>query len=100
MIGSTKLHPDILLINLLHGLYTLFHFLTRVKNGILTGFEVSTNGCCGTGLFEASFLCNPKSLACPDASKFVFFDSIHPTEKTYYFLFNSLRKTVDGLLKD
>ncbi|XXG90130.1 hypothetical protein AAC387_Pa12g1965 [Persea americana] len=64
------------------------------------GFEESTNGCCGTGLFEASFLCNPKSLACPDASKFVFFDSIHPTEKTYYYVFKSLRKTIDDLLKD
>lgn len=59
------------------------------------GFEKSTNGCCGTGLFEASFLCNPKSLACPDASKYVFFDSIHPTEKTYYLIFTSVRKTVD-----
>lgn len=83
--------------------------LTQVANSMytnsfhsnfLTGFEESTNGCCGTGLFEASFLCNPKSLACPDASKFVFFDSIHPTEKTYYYVFKSLRKTIDDLLKD
>ncbi|XP_058095730.1 GDSL esterase/lipase At5g45960 [Magnolia sinica] len=61
------------------------------------GFEDSTDGCCGTGLFEASFLCSPKSPMCPDASKYVFFDSIHPTERAYYILFNALRDTVDLL---
>ncbi|KAJ9690562.1 hypothetical protein PVL29_012954 [Vitis rotundifolia] len=59
------------------------------------GFEEVTNGCCGSGIVEASFLCNPNSYVCPDASKYVFWDSIHPTEKTYYIVFKALRHVVD-----
>ncbi|XP_020265140.1 GDSL esterase/lipase At5g45960 isoform X1 [Asparagus officinalis] len=62
------------------------------------GFENSEEGCCGTGLVEASFLCNPKSLVCLNAAKYVFWDSIHPTEKTYYYIFNSLRVMIDQML--
>ncbi|KAK8956898.1 GDSL esterase/lipase EXL3 [Platanthera zijinensis] len=47
------------------------------------GFEVSDKGCCGTGVFEASMLCNSKSLLCPDDTKYVFWDSFHPTETAY-----------------
>ncbi|XP_077251182.1 GDSL esterase/lipase At5g45960-like [Tasmannia lanceolata] len=64
------------------------------------GFEDSVDGCCGTGLFEASFLCNPTSLVCPDASKYVFWDSIHPTEKTYYLVFKTLGNTINHFLLD
>ncbi|CAM8927699.1 unnamed protein product [Rhodiola kirilowii] len=45
------------------------------------GFEEVFEGCCGTGLAETSFLCNPTSPLCSEASKYVFFDSIHPTER-------------------
>ncbi|CAM9000748.1 unnamed protein product [Rhodiola kirilowii] len=64
------------------------------------GFEKVTSGCCGTGYLEAAFLCNSRSWVCNDASKYVFFDSIHPTEKTYYNLFMALRPIVDYLFKD
>uniref|UniRef100_A0A1D1ZGK4 GDSL esterase/lipase At2g30310 n=1 Tax=Anthurium amnicola TaxID=1678845 RepID=A0A1D1ZGK4_9ARAE len=47
------------------------------------GFEVTNKGCCATGLVEAGLLCNSLSTSCPDASKYVYFDSIHPTEKAY-----------------
>ncbi|XP_022759897.1 GDSL esterase/lipase At2g42990-like [Durio zibethinus] len=47
------------------------------------GFEVAAKGCCGTGLFETSILCNRHNpLTCPDANKYVFWDSVHPSERT------------------
>ncbi|KAK1326858.1 GDSL esterase/lipase [Acorus calamus] len=64
------------------------------------GFEESRRGCCGTGLVEGAFLCNPTTPVCPDASKFVFFDSVHGTEKVYYLTFiYSLRGPIDRLLR-
>ncbi|XXG61465.1 hypothetical protein AAC387_Pa05g0072 [Persea americana] len=74
--------------------------LDMVQHPAKFGFEETTSGCCGTGLLEASILCNSHSPACSDASKYVFFDSIHPTEKTYSDVLNSLYKTIDDLLKD
>nr|XP_048326021.1 GDSL esterase/lipase At5g45960 isoform X4 [Ziziphus jujuba var. spinosa] len=57
-------------------------------------------GCCGTGYLEASFMCNPKSFACPDASKYVFWDSIHPTQTAYYIVFKAVRHVLDLLIKN
>lgn len=62
------------------------------------GFDVVDRGCCGTGLLEASFSCNPKSPTCTDASKYAFWDAIHPTESTYYIIFKSLAPTIDFVL--
>ncbi|EXB88553.1 GDSL esterase/lipase [Morus notabilis] len=64
------------------------------------GFDKIFNGCCGTGYLETSFLCNPLSYTCPDATKYMFWDSIHPTEKTYYYLFKNTLPILDFLLKD
>ncbi|XP_024924373.2 GDSL esterase/lipase At5g42170-like isoform X4 [Ziziphus jujuba] len=48
------------------------------------GFEVANRGCCGTGLFESAFLCNRWSpFTCKNVSRYVFWDSYHPTETTY-----------------
>lgn len=55
------------------------------------------SGCCGTGLVEAAVLCNLKSVVCEDASRYVFWDSIHPTEKSYFIAFNSMRHLIDGI---
>ncbi|KAE8707141.1 Detected protein of confused Function [Hibiscus syriacus] len=54
-----------------------------VVDNLKTMFEVATVGCCGTGLIEASVFCNPTSipLSCEDASKYVFWDGYHPSEK-------------------
>ncbi|KAJ1389011.1 SGNH hydrolase superfamily [Sesbania bispinosa] len=39
--------------------------------------------CCATGMFEMGYACSRGSMfSCSDASKFVFWDSFHPTEKT------------------
>ncbi|EYU36801.1 hypothetical protein MIMGU_mgv1a0249801mg, partial [Erythranthe guttata] len=50
------------------------------------GFEVSDRGCCGTGNVEVVILCNRYSGTCGDDSKYVFWDSYHPTEKAYKVL--------------
>ncbi|XP_048325898.2 GDSL esterase/lipase At5g45960 [Ziziphus jujuba] len=64
------------------------------------GFDDVNSGCCGTGYLEASFMCNPKSFACPDASKYVFWDSIHPTQTAYYIVFKAVRHVLDLLIKN
>ncbi|KAJ4763151.1 GDSL esterase/lipase [Rhynchospora pubera] len=66
------------------GLYDLF--LDVVRNPKAYGFENSLMGCCGTGLFEEGILCNHKTLTCPDASKYVFWDAVHPTERMYQII--------------
>lgn len=50
------------------------------------GLEISSRGCCGTGLTELGPLCNKWSLTCLDASKYVFWDATHPTQKFYEIL--------------
>ncbi|CAH2067493.1 unnamed protein product [Thlaspi arvense] len=55
------------------------------------GFGVSNKGCCGTGVIEVAVLCNKiTSSVCPDVSSHVFWDSYHPTEKTYKVLVSLL----------
>jgi len=60
--------------------------LDIIKNPSKYGFEEVRRGCCGTGLLEASIFCNSGTPMCPDPSKHVFWDSFHPTEKTYNIL--------------
>ncbi|KAL6639842.1 hypothetical protein ACP70R_022664 [Stipagrostis hirtigluma subsp. patula] len=58
------------------------------------GFENAAQGCCGTGLVETSFLCALDApLTCKDANKYVFFDSAHPTQKTYNIEARAMLKT-------
>ncbi|GLJ22979.1 hypothetical protein SUGI_0433470 [Cryptomeria japonica] len=52
------------------------------------GFKETRKGCCGTGLIEASILCNKGTPTCNDPSKYVFWDSFHPTSEAY----NSIAK--------
>ncbi|KAK6123812.1 hypothetical protein DH2020_042443 [Rehmannia glutinosa] len=58
------------------------------------GFEEVNCGCCGSGIIEASILCNPYSLVCSDDSKYVFWDSVHPTEAAYYKVFKDLPRNI------
>ncbi|KAG8377953.1 hypothetical protein BUALT_Bualt08G0087400 [Buddleja alternifolia] len=57
--------------------------LDLIQNPQKYGFEVNDKGCCGTGNIEATILCNKYSGTCPDDSKYIFWDSYHPTEKAY-----------------
>lgn len=48
------------------------------------GFENSVRGCCGTGYVETGVLCSLDSaLTCGNADNYVFFDAVHPSERTY-----------------
>ncbi|KAH0878410.1 hypothetical protein HID58_065804 [Brassica napus] len=62
-----------------------------IQNPTKYGFGVSNKGCCGTGAVEVAVLCNKiTSSVCPDVSSHVFWDSYHPTEKTYKVLVSLL----------
>ncbi|KAF5190039.1 GDSL esterase/lipase [Thalictrum thalictroides] len=58
------------------------------------GFQETTRGCCGTGMLEMGSLCNSLVPTCPDASKFVFWDAVHPTQATYQVLAHSFMANV------
>ncbi|KAL8168388.1 hypothetical protein V2J09_009887 [Rumex salicifolius] len=78
--------------NTLHGANLVFldiynPLLDLINNPAKEGFEVADRGCCGTGLAEVSILCTSFDLGtCADASKYVFWDSFHPTEHAYQVL--------------
>ncbi|EOA15073.1 hypothetical protein CARUB_v10028437mg [Capsella rubella] len=67
---------------------TLNDMIENPKN---YGFEVSTRGCCGTGLLEVLFLCNKiNPFTCKNSSSYIFWDSYHPTEKAYQIIVDKL----------
>ncbi|KAJ7963092.1 GDSL esterase/lipase [Quillaja saponaria] len=56
------------------------------------GFVEAGKGCCGTGTVETtSFLCNPHSPGtCRNATQYVFWDSVHPSEAANQVLADAL----------
>ncbi|XP_004248462.1 GDSL esterase/lipase At5g45960-like isoform X1 [Solanum lycopersicum] len=66
-----------------------------IQNPIKYGFSEVTMGCCGSGLIEASILCNPKSIVCNNPSNHMFWDAVHPSEATYYNVFKAIRPSID-----
>ncbi|XP_019420772.1 PREDICTED: uncharacterized protein LOC109330963 [Lupinus angustifolius] len=72
--------------------------LDILQNPSKYGFEEADRGCCGTGNIEVGILCNPYSInTCSNSSNYIFWDSYHPTEKTYHVL-SSL--VLDHKIKD
>ncbi|KAL1538289.1 GDSL esterase/lipase APG-like [Salvia divinorum] len=62
-----------------------------VANPKKYGFVEATKGCCGTGTVETTFvLCNQKSGTCSNASEYVFWDSVHPSQAANQVLADSL----------
>lgn len=58
--------------------------LGAIKDPAKYGLEVTERACCGTGSIEFGYLCNEETpFTCSDASKYLFFDSIHLTQKSY-----------------
>jgi len=55
-------------------------FITSPKQ---YGFTEAIKSCCGTGSYEFGIACNYLTAACNNASDYVFFDSIHLTQKAY-----------------
>ncbi|KAI9165745.1 hypothetical protein LWI28_019726 [Acer negundo] len=62
--------------------------LSLIQNPANYGFEVATKGCCGTGNIEVSILCTQlsDSKTCKNDTKYIFWDSYHPTEAAYKVL--------------
>ncbi|XP_060173195.1 GDSL esterase/lipase EXL3-like isoform X2 [Lycium barbarum] len=56
------------------------------------GFEEVKKGCCGSGNIEVGMLCNKYSATCEDDTKYLFWDSFHPTEKGYRVLVDQIIK--------
>ncbi|KAK6914799.1 GDSL lipase/esterase [Dillenia turbinata] len=63
-----------------------------IKSPSNNGFAEARRGCCGTGTVETtSFLCNEYSKGtCSNASQYVFWDSVHPSEAANQVLADSL----------
>ncbi|KAJ9542269.1 hypothetical protein OSB04_028775 [Centaurea solstitialis] len=64
--------------------------LAIVENPQRYGLEVVDRGCCGTGNIEVAVLCNQLLPTCLDDSKYLFWDSYHPTNKGYTILLNEV----------
>ncbi|RHN41256.1 putative 1,4-dihydroxy-2-naphthoyl-CoA synthase [Medicago truncatula] len=57
--------------------------IPTMKSLFRFGFESASVACCATGMFEIGYACSRGSMfSCSDASKFFFWDSFHPIEKT------------------
>ncbi|CAN0918809.1 GDSL esterase/lipase At3g14820 [Linum grandiflorum] len=70
--------------------------LSLIQNPAPYGIEEVKRGCCGTGNLELGPLCAIPG-TCPDASKYLFWDTVHPTDKaskilTYQALTPNLSK--------
>lgn len=67
-------------------------FGVKIWSLFLAGFVEATKGCCGTGTVETTaFLCNPKSPGtCSNASQYVFWDSVHPSQAANQVLADAL----------
>ncbi|GJS33926.1 GDSL esterase/lipase APG [Tanacetum coccineum] len=63
-----------------------------IKNPSSQGFTEATKGCCGTGTVETTvLLCNPKSPGtCSNATQYVFWDSVHPSQAANQILADAL----------
>ncbi|KAK3039905.1 hypothetical protein RJ639_027740 [Escallonia herrerae] len=56
------------------------------------GFTETSKGCCGTGTTEYGPTCKGLS-TCPDRTKYVFWDAVHPTEEMHKIIANEAVKT-------
>ncbi|CAN6444207.1 unnamed protein product [Victoria cruziana] len=72
--------------------------LDAIKDPNKYGFKQTNIGCCGTGLLEFGLLCNPNTPVCADPSTYVFWDAIHPTQRTYSLIADALINRVLHLL--
>ncbi|GMH24551.1 hypothetical protein Nepgr_026394 [Nepenthes gracilis] len=76
--------------------------LDLIHNYQKFGFVTGSRGCCGTGTIEVGILCNVfDPCTCKNATSFLFWDAVHPTERGYQLLLNQLfSKIVDDISQD
>ncbi|GLJ22397.1 hypothetical protein SUGI_0421570 [Cryptomeria japonica] len=72
--------------------------LDMIQNPNKYGFEEVRKGCCGTGDIEAGPFCNTLSIICDDVSKYLFWDSVHPTSKAYSILVGGILNQAKGII--
>nr|CAB3471478.1 unnamed protein product [Digitaria exilis] len=53
-----------------------------LANPVALGFSSSDSACCGSGRLGAQGDCTPAATLCPDRDSFVFWDSVHPSQKS------------------
>ncbi|PIA46871.1 hypothetical protein AQUCO_01500422v1 [Aquilegia coerulea] len=70
-----------------------------IQNYKESGYVESSRGCCGTEISETSYLCTHLTPVCPDRSKYIFWDAVHPTERVYQYLFTTLRSKIDSAVR-
>ncbi|KAE9608067.1 putative carboxylesterase [Lupinus albus] len=68
--------------------------LDMAQNPDKYGFKETLTGCCGTGLLEIGPGCNKFDITCLDATKYLFWDAVHPTQSGYWFLAQNAQQTV------
>jgi hypothetical protein len=66
--------------------------------GATSGFVETKRGCCGTGFFETGEACNHKTPMCENASQFLFWDCIHPSQAAYQHLAKNLEEKILPIL--
>ncbi|CAK7349054.1 unnamed protein product [Dovyalis caffra] len=72
-----------------------FIFMQIIRRPSLYGFESTSVACCATGMYEMGYACAQNGLmTCTDASKYVFWDAFHPTQKTNQIIANYVVKHV------
>ncbi|KAJ8761400.1 hypothetical protein K2173_001531 [Erythroxylum novogranatense] len=73
--------------------------LNAIKSPKEFGLEETSKGCCGSGTAEYGDTCKGLT-TCPDASKYVFWDAVHPTQKMYQIIANEAMMALnDALLR-
>ncbi|MCL7046498.1 hypothetical protein MKW94_027039 [Papaver nudicaule] len=69
--------------------------MNMIQNPHLNGLEEVKRGCCGTGLLEVSYFCmiEAESFLCKDRSIYMYWDSIHATDRVYGIVADTLMNT-------
>ncbi|XP_076949408.1 GDSL esterase/lipase At5g03820-like, partial [Bidens hawaiensis] len=76
--------------------HPLLHLITKPSD---YGFFESRRGCCGTGIVETSLFCNARSVGtCSNATGYVFWDGVHPSEAANQILAQNLLEQGLGLI--
>lgn len=47
---------------------------------LCSGFDVTTDACCGLGDYKGFLMCFSPDMACTDASNHIWWDQFHPTD--------------------
>ncbi|KAJ4830675.1 hypothetical protein Tsubulata_027984 [Turnera subulata] len=99
---NSKIQEKLAILRTTHGLKTAFVDCYKVIEDAVTrprqyGLEEVSKGCCGTGAIEYGDTCKGLS-TCADASKYAFWDAVHPTEAMYRIVADEAIKSLSETL--